>query len=104
MDDDGTRRKSTLKPKDKKLPNKSYEILGRARDKITAINAPLIAEKKKKYSNVDISSPMSNEEKELTKKINANFSRTNSITSARRKIDRGENRFVGGVRQTKKSK
>lgn len=45
---------------------------------------PLVALKKKLYSNMDIESAMSVEEKELTTKIAAIFSRINQIAREKR--------------------
>jgi hypothetical protein len=45
----------------------------------------LIAEKKRKFSNIDISFPKSIEEKELDKKINSIFSKIQEIIQNKRK-------------------
>jgi hypothetical protein len=45
----------------------------------------LIAEKKRKFSNIDISLPKSIEEKELDKKINSIFSQIQEIIQNNRK-------------------
>jgi hypothetical protein len=45
----------------------------------------LIAEKKRKFSNIDISLPKSIEEKELDKKINSIFSQIQEIIRNKRK-------------------
>lgn len=47
---------------------------------------PLVKLKKKLYSNMDITSPMSTEEKDLNNKINSIFSEINSIILEKRKL------------------
>lgn len=47
---------------------------------------PLIKLKKKLYSKVDITSPMSEDEKQLNNKINSIFSEINSIILEKRKL------------------
>jgi len=46
----------------------------------------LIAEKKRKFSNIDISLPKSIEEKEMDKKINSIFSQIQEIIRNKRKL------------------
>jgi hypothetical protein len=47
---------------------------------------PLVKLKKKLYSNIDISQPMSKEEKELNTKIANIFSELNSLVIEKRKL------------------
>jgi hypothetical protein len=48
----------------------------------------LVAEKKRLYSNMDITKPMSTKEKELNKKIASIYSNINKVVSEKRRIAR----------------
>lgn len=62
-----------------KINEDSLEKLRKQKMKILKDVEPLIALKKKKYSNMDIESPKSSEEKELDAKINKLHSDVNKI-------------------------
>jgi hypothetical protein len=75
---------------------KTLDELDRRKNEILKKADVLIAKKKKLYSNVDIESPMSVDEKKLHKDINDLLSEANQIVMDRRKIIKGGYMANGG--------
>ena len=75
---------------------KTLEELDRRKNELIKKAEPLIAKKKKLYSNVDIESPMSADEKKLIKDINDLLSEANQIVMDKRKIIKGGYMADGG--------
>jgi len=57
-----------------------------AKEQLTNRLEPLLALKKAKYSNMDITSPMSTDEKQLNKEISGIFSELNDLVIKKREL------------------
>jgi hypothetical protein len=70
----------------KSTPSEIIKDLDRVKNDLLKKVDVLIAKKKKLYSNIDIESPMSADEKELEKEIQSIFSQIQQIIQQKRKL------------------